>query len=401
MQEAEEYKRYEKLFQQPGLSANYELCLELPGLYIHIPFCRKACTYCNFHFTTGNRYKADFMAYLRREYDLQLPEWSAPWETVYFGGGTPSILPPEQLGIFLHHIKNSRGFIPDAEVTLEANPEDVSPENIEKWLQAGINRISLGVQSLSDAELTAMNRAHSAKTSLSALQLLVNAGFQSVNLDLIYGSPWLSDDDWKKTLDHAFFCGVQHISAYALTSEPNTRLQKDIDLGKIPEIDEEKQARHFEMLQEYAVENNWMHYEISNLCKPGFEAKHNSNYWENKPYLGLGPSAHSYDGKRTRRWNVSDNLAYVQGVEKEALDYEEEHLSDINFINEIIITRLRLTKGLNTEVIDKFMPTWKTQKLPIILDLSEKKLILYNENQIQLTTLGRLFSDAISRDLML
>ncbi len=341
------------------------------------------------------------MEYLRREYDLLLPLWTAPWETVYFGGGTPSLLPPEQLGNFLNHIKSSRGIIPDAEVTLEANPEDVSPENIVKWLHAGINRISLGIQSLSDAELTAMNRAHNAKTSLSALKILVNAGFQSVNLDLIYGSPWLSDDEWKKTLDIAFSCGVQHISAYALTSEPNTRLQKDIDRGKIPEIDEEKQARHFEILNEYANKNRWLHYEISNLCQPGFEAKHNSNYWENKPYLGLGPSAHSYDGKRTRRWNVSDNLAYVQGIEKEALQCEEEHLSDIDFINEIIITRLRLTKGLNTEVIDKIMPTWKTQKLPIILEMSEKKLILFIENQILLTTLGRLFSDAISRDLML
>ncbi|MFM7765561.1 MAG: radical SAM family heme chaperone HemW [Sphingomonadales bacterium] len=383
------------------LSANYELCLELSGLYIHIPFCRKACTYCNFHFTTGSRYREDFMQYIQMEYDLLLPEWSDPWETLYFGGGTPSLLPAEQLGKFITHIKLNGGIQPGAEITIEANPEDVNVENIEKWKLAGINRISLGVQSLSNVELQAMNRAHTAANSISTLELLVNAGLQSVNLDLIYGSQWLSDEAWKETLQWAFNCGAQHISAYALTSEPNTRMQKDIAGGKIPEIDDDKQARHFELLQEYADKNKWLHYETSNLCQTGFEAKHNSNYWENKPYLGLGPSAHSFDGKLTRRWNIADNQSYVLGVENQKLNFEEELLSDNDYINELIITRLRLTKGLNTETIGLINAGWQEQKALIILEMSEKSLILIKDNHIVLTPKGRLLSDAISRELMI
>ena len=178
------------------MSANYELCLELSGLYIHIPFCRKACTYCNFHFTTGQRYKEDFVQFLKKEYDSYLPQWQDPWETVYFGGGTPSLLPAVQLGELLDHVRKTRGIDSDAEITLEANPEDISEINISRWKSIGINRISLGVQSLSDIELKAMNRAHLAATSIAAIEMLVQSKFHSVNLDLIYGSPWLSDEDW-------------------------------------------------------------------------------------------------------------------------------------------------------------------------------------------------------------
>ena len=335
------------------------------------------------------------------EYDLQLPDWTETWETIYFGGGTPSLLPAKQIGSFIEHVKMTRDIIPGAEITLEANPEDVTDENIKNWKQAGINRISLGVQSLSDVELQAMNRVHSAAVSISALKLLINSGFASVNLDLIYGSQWLSDDAWKETLDWAFNCGAQHISAYALTSEPNTRLEKDINLGKVSPLDDDKQARHFELLQEFAEKYGWLHYETSNLCQPGYEAIHNSNYWENKPYLGLGPSAHSFDGQRTRRWNISDNQAYVSGIENQHPKFEEEHLSDNDFINELIITRLRLTKGLNTELIDQINSLWHEQKREIILEMSEKKLIIYENKRIQLTPIGRLLSDAISRELML
>lgn len=341
------------------------------------------------------------MDYLKQEYDLQIQQWSEPWETVYFGGGTPSLLPPSQIADFISHVKNTRSILDGAEITLEANPEDVNVENIEQWLRAGITRISVGVQSLSDTELNAMNRAHNAAISISAIQLLVNSGFQSVNLDLIYGSPWLSNEKWEETLQWAFASGVQHISAYALTSEPETRLMKDIELGKVDEIDEEKQAKHFEMLQYHANNCNWLHYEISNLCKPGFEAKHNSNYWENKPYLGLGPSAHSFDGKRTRRWNISDNHAYVNGIEDGQLVYEEELLSNRDLINELIITRLRITQGLNTGIIHALDPLWLKQKQPIVKELAEKKLLIWNGEYIFLTPRGCLFSDAISRDLML
>ena len=340
------------------------------------------------------------MQFIQMEYELMKPEWPLPWETLYFGGGTPSLLPAEQLATFITHVKLNGGIQPDAEITLEANPEDVNQKNIEKWKLAGINRISLGVQSLSDVELQAMNRAHTAANSVSALKMLTGAGFNSVNLDLIYGSQWLSDDAWKETLQWAFNCGAQHISAYALTAEPNTRLQKEIDHGKVPPMDDDKQAKHFELLQEYADKYDWLHYETSNLCLPGFEAKHNSNYWENKPYLGLGPSAHSFDGKRTRRWNIADNHAYVLGLENQQLNFEEELLSDNDYINELIITRLRLTKGLDTNLISIINPHWHQLKVQIILEMSVKNLILTDNNWITLTSTGRLLSDAISRELM-
>jgi oxygen-independent coproporphyrinogen-3 oxidase len=383
------------------LSANYELCPELSGLYIHIPFCRKACTYCNFHFTTGQRYKNDFIQYLKREYDARLQEWPAAWETVYFGGGTPSLLPASDLGNMMEHIKQTVGIETDAEITLEANPEDVNMAKIEEWKEIGINRISLGVQSLSDAELKAMNRSHLSANSLLAMGMLVQSDFRSVNLDLIYGSPWLSDAAWSDTLDWAFSCGAQHISAYALTAEPATRLFKDIHVGKTPELDDDKQARHFELLQEFARKHQWEHYETSNLCKPGFEARHNSNYWNNKPYVGIGPSAHSFDGKRTRRWNVSDNLLYVNGIENGQMNFEHEELTDHEFINELIITRLRKNTGLNVLEIHEINAHWETIKRPIILEMSQKNLILFSDNHIVLTERGRLFSDAISRDLMI
>ena len=383
------------------MSANYELCPELSGLYIHIPFCRKACTYCNFHFTTGQRYKNDFIQYLKREYDARQQEWPGAWETLYFGGGTPSLLSTAQLGDLMEHIRQTVGIENDAEITLEVNPEDVDTVKIEEWNEIGINRISLGVQSLSDIELRAMNRAHLSANSLLAMDMLVQSNFRSVNLDLIYGSHWLSDAAWSDTLDWAFSCGAQHISAYALTAEPDTRLFKDIQLGKTPELDDDKQARHFEVLQEFVRKHRWEHYETSNLCKPGFEARHNSNYWNNKPYMGIGPSAHSFDGKRTRRWNVSDNLQYVSGIEKGQLNFEQEELSDHEFINELIITRLRKQKGLNILDIHEIDAGWETLKRPIILEMSQKNLILYTDNHIILTERGRLFSDAISRDLMI
>ena len=332
---------------------------------------------------------------------MVLGEWTKPWDTIYFGGGTPSLLPAEQIASFIQHIRKTRGIVKNAEITLEANPEDIQEITMEKWLMGGINRVSLGVQSLSNTELLAMNRAHGADTSIRAVEKLLKAGFQSVNLDFIYGSQWLDDNDWKNTLEWAFSSGAQHISAYALTAEPNTRLWKDIRLGKIPNIDEDKQARHFEWLQAYAETFGWEHYEISNLCKPGYKAIHNSHYWENKPYLGLGPSAHSFDGKRTRRWNISDNKAYVSGIENQKPDFEEEKLTDINLVNEILITRLRLSDGLDFQIIEAIIPEWVKQKEDLLLEMSEKKLIFMKNNCIKLTQKGRLFSDAISRDLML
>jgi oxygen-independent coproporphyrinogen-3 oxidase len=374
---------------------------ELSGLYIHIPFCKSACTYCNFHFTTGSRYRDSFIQQIIREYELQSHAWQEPWDTVYLGGGTPSILPESQIELLFRHIAKKNGLVPGAEITIEANPEDIQPQKIQAWLAMGINRVSLGVQSLSDTELKAMNRVHRAEDSLKSLALLNATGFPSVNIDLIYGSQWLSDTDWEHTLRWAFDSGADHISAYALTAETNTKLFKDISKGTLPPISEEKQAKHFEMLHEMAAKSQWDFYEISNLSKPGHRAKHNSNYWKNKPYLGLGPSAHSYDGQFTRRWNIADNKQYVESIEQGLLNFEEEILNESQLFNEFLLTNLRTVEGVSLSLAAKLQPNWLDKSQHSIAELSNKHFLLQEEGFIKLTMQGKLLSDYVTRELML
>ena len=335
------------------------------------------------------------------EYLQRKSGFEPPWETVYFGGGTPSVMEPHFIGKLMHLFHENGGLAPNAEVTLEANPEDITDPNMTAWFSAGINRLSIGVQSLNDQTLALMNRKHSSLQSVDAVRKSLDAGFQSVNIDLIFGGFHFSMQEWQNTLDWAFECGANHISAYGLTVEPRTRLQKQIAKGQIPIPMEDEMAEAYEYLFSRAMNEGWDFYEISNLSKPGCRAKHNSNYWQGKPYLGLGPSAHSFNGKNRRCWNVSDNNKYIKQVLEKRLEPEEEILEKNDLYNEWVMTSLRKVEGLNRYDAENLIPGIWDNSLASFAKWQQQGFVLYNENNLALTLKGRLFADAITADLML
>ena len=335
------------------------------------------------------------------EYLQRKSGFEPPWETVYFGGGTPSVMEPHFIGKLMNLFHENGGLAPNAEITLEANPEDITDRNMTAWLSAGINRLSIGVQSLNDQTLALMNRKHSSLQSVDAVRKSLDAGFQSVNIDLIFGGFHFSMQEWQNTLDWAFECGANHISAYGLTVEPLTRLQKQITKGQIPIPMEDEMAEAYEYLFSRAMNEGWDFYEISNLSKPGCRAKHNSNYWQGKPYLGLGPSAHSFNGKNRRCWNVSDNSKYIKQVLEKRLEPEEEILEKNDLYNEWVMTSLRKAEGLNRCDAENLIPGIWDKSRSSFEKWQQQGFLLYNENNLALTLKGRLFADAITADLML
>jgi len=275
----------------------------LAGIYIHIPFCRKRCSYCDFHFsTTFSNYRGELVAAIIREIELRKSEINEPIETIYFGGGTPSILTEDELSSILGQIHRSFQFSKEVEVTLEVNPEDVTEETTSFWKKMGVNRISIGLQSFKESDLKWMNRAHDLDQGYKAVELLKKQGFENISVDLIYGLPGLTLLEWENHLKHVISLHIQHISAYCLTVEKRTALNHFVKTGKLKIPNEDIQSEQFNLMLRILKQNGFLQYEISNFAKPEFESKHNSSYWQNKPYLGVGPSAHSFDGK-TRRWN--------------------------------------------------------------------------------------------------
>lgn len=320
-------------------------------------------------------------------------------ETLYFGGGTPSLLSEDELQSLLDAVHKKFKLAVDAEVTLEANPDDITRESLALWRAAGINRLSVGIQSFHDKELEWMHRAHNAAEALQSLSLIREAGFDNFSVDLIYGSPLLSDAEWKENVDRIIEMNVPHISCYALTVEPRTALDKMIALEKKENVDPEKQARQFLLLMEWMKAAGYEHYEISNFSKPGMGSKHNSSYWEGKLYYGFGPSAHSFNGK-ARRWNVANNSLYIGSLQKDIIPYEEELLSPVQQLNEYIMTALRTATGIDLEKLakdfgedtakeinaaaEKFIATGKLSAEGTFLRLSDE---------------GKLFADGIAADL--
>ncbi len=337
---------------------------------------------------------------IAKEYLFLHGHFDLPWQTIYFGGGTPSVLDPAQIHRLMHLFRKNGGIADHAEVTLEANPEDINEENLLQWQLAGINRLSIGVQTLNNKTLALMNRKHSAEQSIDAVVESLKAGFNSVSIDLIFGGFHFSAEEWKNTLEWAFDCGANHISAYGLTVEPRTTLQKQIAAGKIPTPPEEQMSEAYGYLFEEANRRGWDFYEISNLSKPNCRARHNSNYWLGKPYLGLGPSAHSFDGKNHRWWNVSDNKKYIQQANDKQFQPTDEWLSSTDLFNELLMTSLRKTEGFNKAEAEELLPGIWEKKEGDLLKWQNEKMIELNENFIQLTLKGRLFADAITADLM-
>lgn len=376
------------------------------GIYIHIPFCRRACTYCNFHFTTSLRQRTELSEALCTELKLRsemnpLPEGEQV-SSVYFGGGTPSLLQDQELGMILQTVFREYPVSADAEITLEANPDDIGAAQLSAWKGMGINRLSVGLQSFVDTELKWMNRTHDAHASEACLYLIEESEFEQYSVDLIYGSPRLSDQDWVAHLEKVTAFGVPHLSCYALTLEPGTLFQRQVQKGTHPAPLQERQAAQFLLLMDFMRGKGYRHYEISNFCLPGNHARHNSAYWQNAAYTGFGPSAHSYDG-RIRRWNLSNNSNYIRALTQGFLPpSEQEVLTRVQQINEYIMLSLRTDTGVAMQRIDAMLD--ENQRKTLLSSMArwmEAGRITGDEAEYRLTDSGKLFADGIAADLFL
>lgn len=372
----------------------------MAGIYIHIPFCRQACHYCDFHFSTSMKKKSELVLALMKELFLRKNEISEPVETIYFGGGTPSVLSNEEIEALLNRIYELFDVAEDPEITLEANPDDLTPERILELASSRINRLSIGIQSFFDDDLKMMNRAHNAAEAWICLETAVKY-FDNISIDLIYGIPGMNLEKWQANVQKALSAGISHISSYALTVEPKTALSKLISAGNIPQPDDAVAHEHFMKLIEMLELQGFIHYELSNFGKPGFFSKNNSAYWLGKKYLGIGPSAHSFDGTN-RSWNIANNAIYIRKIEEDTLPLEVETLSVNDRYNEYIMTGLRTIWGVSLERIDR---EFGSRFLSYLLENAETfvqngKLTV--ENGILKTTLkGKFFCDGIASDLFM
>jgi oxygen-independent coproporphyrinogen-3 oxidase len=367
----------------------------LAGIYIHIPFCRQACHYCNFHFTTSLRHKNELVATLLKEMELQENYFGQEAvETIYFGGGTPSLLQIEDLKSQIDKIKSIYSVSENTEITLETNPDDINEEKLMGLKEIGVNRLSIGAQSFFEEDLRWMNRAHNAQQAIDNLQL-AKKHFDNITIDLIYGTPLLTNEKWKLNVDTAIAFNIPHLSCYALTVEPKTPLQKMINLGKAENVNSDKQSEQFLLLMQWLEDAGYEHYEISNFAKPGFRSRHNSSYWKGKKYLGIGPSAHSFDGN-SRQWNVSNNQQYIESICKAVIPFEKEILTPIQKMNEFIMTSLRTSEGLYLDKVEKMESGKLLAKAKKYIDHG---LIRQENNFLVLTREGKLLADGIAAGL--
>ena len=371
----------------------------MAGLYIHIPFCKQACYYCDFHFSTSLAQKDSILDAIKKEIEMQknfFGDDEKILETIYFGGGTPSLLSANELNSIFNVIRSCFIFDKDAEITLEANPDDLTKEKITELKKTPVNRLSIGIQSFRDEDLILMNRAHTGSMAISSLKNVIAASFDNISIDLIYGIPGLSKMDWLENLQLAFDMNINHISAYCLTVEAKTPLDYFIRQGKIKRIDEEQAAVHFELMTKAMQQNNFIQYEISNFCKKDWHSRHNSSYWTGEKYLGIGPSAHSFDGKN-RQWNISKNSLYIKSINEEKIPFEQDLLTEEKRFNEYILTSLRTIRGANLAFIEGQFGQKYLEHC-----ISENKKHVENcntiilKNSICLTEKGKLFADAVA-----
>jgi oxygen-independent coproporphyrinogen III oxidase len=378
------------------------------GIYIHIPFCKQACHYCNFHFSTSLRYKNEFVAALLKELDLFDSTPLSPGrrvggeaiETIYVGGGTPSLLSKEEIQSILAKIYTVFPIDKTAEITLEANPDDITIEKIREWKEAGVNRLSIGVQSFFEEDLRWMNRAHNASQAIDSLQLATRE-FSNITMDLIYGTPQLTNEKWKHNVDTAILLGISHLSCYALTVEPKTPLDKMIRQHKSHDIDPARQSEQFLLLMDWMKQAGYEHYEISNFAKPGYRSRHNSSYWQGKTYYGFGPSAHSFNGQ-SRWWNISNNTSYIKSIQEGIIPFEKEELTDIQRVNEYIMISLRTMEGLDLSSSQLGNnPNVAGELLRKSEQYIERGLMKRQGDFLILTNEGKLLADGIASDLFL
>ncbi len=376
----------------------YYLCA-MAGIYIHIPFCKQACHYCDFHFSTSLKYKDDLLQALVKEIQLQKNYLqNQTIETIYFGGGTPSVLAAADINLLLDTITGLHSVTADAEITLEANPDDLDKLKLQELRQTAVNRFSIGIQSFFDDDLHWMNRVHRGQDAEASVKRAQDSGFENITVDLIYGYPLLTDQKWKHNLVKVFELDVPHVSAYSMTVEPQTALASFIRSKKQPAMNEQQSSEQFLMLMDAMQAKGFEHYEISNFCKPGHYSRHNSNYWRGVSYLGIGPSAHSYNGTN-RQWNIANNPKYIQQIYAGTLPAEMEELTETNRLNEYIMTSLRTSWGLDIDHLNAIAGGAAAILAKEAIPYLEKEWIIQKDNKIHLTQTGKLYADHIASEL--
>ncbi|MEL6810196.1 MAG: radical SAM family heme chaperone HemW [Bacteroidota bacterium] len=378
----------------------------MSGIYLHIPFCKQACHYCDFHFSTSIKKKGELVDALCRELVLRKGELHGAVHTIYFGGGTPSLLTLEELTQLFDTIYKNYTVAEVPEVTLEANPDDLmlpraqSRGLLEDYVSIGINRLSIGIQSFFEEDLKLMNRAHNAKEALECVET-VKEHFSNYSIDLIYGIPGMSNERWLENLRKAIALNIPHISCYALTVEPKTALKSFIEKGIVPPVEDEVAQQHHELLVAETELAGYVNYEFSNFGKPGFFSQNNTAYWQGKPYLGIGPSAHSYDGNQ-RSWNVANNSRYIKAIHKSELLIERETLSRKDKYNEYVMTRLRTLDGISLkEVENSFGRKYLDYLLQQMGEHLKAHRLFLEGDQLRVTRKGKFLSDGIASDLFL
>ena len=372
-------------------------------IYIHIPFCKQKCSYCNFHFSTSLNFKDEMLRAMKTEMLLRKDELqNRTLKSLYFGGGTPSILSVDEINSLIDEALRYFSFEKDIEITLEANPDDLDKSFLKQLAETPVNRLSIGTQSFFEEDLKLMNRAHTASEAEGSIKRAQDFGFENLSIDLIYGSPTSNLEIWKENLNKTIALEVPHISSYALTVEPKTALENWISKGKVKSPKEEEQNREFYYLSDFLKDNGFEHYEVSNFAKPGFYSRHNSSYWKYQEYLGIGPSAHSYNGFDVRSWNVANNQQYIKKLNDKLLAKEEEILSKEDQFNEMIMIGLRTIWGvdlrsLKNKFSDRLLEHFQTE---IKTKIEEGILIIENDH-LKIPEKHWFMADGIASDLFI
>ena len=373
----------------------------MAGIYIHVPFCKRRCGYCNFYSTTRLELKKSYLQALKKEMEGRRHYLNGePVQTIYFGGGTPSLLEPTEIQSVIDAIKQLHSVTENPEITVEANPDDLSPAYIGQLAETEANRLSIGIQSFDDAMLMLMNRRHTAQQAVEAVKNCQKAGFANISVDLIYGLPRMSGSDWQRQLEMVAGLGVQHLSAYHLSYEEGTAFGLKLKRGQLAEVSEDESLKQFEILTAWAKTAKFEHYEISNFAQPGFRSRHNSSYWNRTIYLGIGPAAHSYN-RTTRSWNTANTAEYIKGIESAKCVFGKEVLSAADIFNDYVITALRTSSGIDMEYLEREQPQ---QMVDYLKNQAESFLkagkLEYAGSHLKLTHSGIFVSDEIMEALI-
>ncbi len=372
----------------------------MAGIYIHIPFCKQACHYCDFHFSTSLKKKEELIVALVKEIKLRKTELVGTVETIYFGGGTPSLLDISELKLLIDEVYKNFKVSEDPEITLEANPDDLTKTLIHQLANSPINRLSIGVQSFFEEDLKLMNRAHNAEEAEKCIHL-AKQHFSNISIDLIYGIPEMTNERWLANIEKALSLDIPHLSCYALTVEPKTALENFIKKGIIPPVEDDVAQEHHRILVEKTEAAGYENYEFSNFSKAGWHSKNNTAYWKGKSYLGIGPSGHSYDGE-SRSWNVANNTIYIKKIEAGILPLEREKLSTRDKYNEYVMTRLRTANGISLqEVSNKFGANYEAYLLQQATQHLISEFLQFKNERLLVTKRGKFLSDGIASDLFL